>query len=200
MRWPLAASLTVIFCRPTNQAAATGISVSWRSSDNCDGHSRGQGLRSFKESDCYRSMRSFLTKFGAILAYVATLALCVYLTFTLTRSTLVPFPVRMFQSDPGAFRDCFDLISRNETQGRVTATLASHGVSHIRIDHDYVFFIFKGLPPDAIEVIGRPLRQDQHPWTLPGHYINRNTFRFERLDHEWFYWQFEPWGEVRKVE
>jgi hypothetical protein len=77
----------------------------------------------------------------------------------------------------------------------VPERLKACGVSDLRLESDYALFIFAGRPPDAIEVLGCPLRPNQRPSAIPSRYAKRNTYRFEMIDSQWFYWQFEPWGQ-----
>jgi hypothetical protein len=141
-------------------------------------------------------MNKAIAKVGLPLAYPGLMVLAVFCTYTLTRCSFVRAPLRAFYSDPGAFRDYVDAWKQGDArESGVGRALASHGVSSIRVESNYVFFIFPGLPPDAYEVIGCPLEEGLEPTDLPRSYTNRKTFHFEMIDREWFYWQFDPWGQ-----
>jgi hypothetical protein len=132
-------------------------------------------------------MKRWLRKIGALLFCSGLLMLSAYLSYLCTRAKLVPAPIRAFRSNPTPFR-AFVASVRKGDQEHPTSDL--RGVSRIRIESNYVFFIFANLPPDSIQVIGCSLQAEEENLAIP--LLDRQkTFRFERLEPQWFYWEYD---------
>jgi hypothetical protein len=137
-------------------------------------------------------MKKCLRVSAALVVSLGVLVLTWYLSYLVTRTAWVPAPIRAYYSNSEAFSRQVAAIRRDGPKaGRVTTELASYGVRYIGLESDCVVFIFAGMPPDAIEVLGCPLQHSRHPSGIITDFNNRNTYSFVMLNNEWFYWQYD---------
>jgi hypothetical protein len=128
----------------------------------------------------------------------STFGLGMWAVHGLTRSALVPWPIRTYESHSNSFADLARFLrSRhqagegNNVRPELSRLVYPPGVKSASVDGEYILFTFESLPPDAIDQIGCVLREGADPsgilWDFPRKNPSMTVFHFQRLGGGWFY-------------
>jgi hypothetical protein len=143
-------------------------------------------------------MKKAIRRLALVTVYAALVFVPLGCTYFVTKMIYVPSPIRIFRHREKSFREYVELVRRGAPQAELRAHhLAQYDLT-ITVDGPYVFFAFANMAPLPNELIGCRLHQDykdpaQHPSRVLAEpqYKHLKTYRFELLDSDWFYWEFD---------
>ena len=143
-------------------------------------------------------MRIVMLKLLRRALWIGLLLVPAVATYYIAKTAYVPGPIRLFHSHAESFRAFAERVRAGEPVNAERSRSIGCYECTISVDGDYLFFYISNLPPEPVQLIGCRLHQghqnpEQHPSRILARpaYAHYMTYRFEMLDNDWFYWEYD---------